>query len=139
MHELAFGITSHNYYFGAVRNPYDSTLITGRSSGGTGAGIAARLCPAGLGTDTGVSVRIPAGALRRGRPATDQRPLPIAGSSDQPHTRHARPMGRTVADVALLDAVETLTAPARRRGSVGCDSASPGILSGKISTRRWRP
>ncbi|HKN55588.1 MAG TPA: amidase family protein, partial [Amycolatopsis sp.] len=52
MHELAFGITSHNYHFGAVHNPYDATLIPGGSSGGTGAGIAARLCPAGVGTDT---------------------------------------------------------------------------------------
>src|SRR5437667_9218530 len=114
MHELAFGITSHNYHFGAVHNPYDATLIPGGSSGGTGAGIAARLCPAGVGTDTGGSVRIPAAlcgvvGLRptKGRYSIT-RIVPISHTRDTPG-----PMGRTVADVALLDAVETLTTPAR--------------------------
>src|SRR3954469_17388247 len=58
MHELAFGITSNNAAFGAVRNPYDKTRIPGGSSGGNGSAIAARLVPAGIGTDTGGSVRI---------------------------------------------------------------------------------
>ncbi|PYM84429.1 MAG: indoleacetamide hydrolase [Candidatus Rokuibacteriota bacterium] len=114
MHELAFGITSHNYHFGAVHNPYDATLIPGGSSGGTGAGIAARLCPAGVGTDTGGSVRIPAAlcgvvGLRptKGRYSIT-RIVPISHTRDTPG-----PMGRTVADVALLDAVETGTTPAR--------------------------
>ena len=120
MHELAFGITSHNYYFGAVRNPYDSTLIPGGSSGGTGAGIAARLCPAGLGTDTGGSVRIPAAlcGVVGLRPTKGR--YPIAGIVPISHTRDTPgPMGRTVADVALLDAVQTRTTlarPARLRG-----------------------
>src|SRR5437016_4353859 len=114
MHELAFGITSHNYHFGAVRNPYDSTLIPGGSSGGTGAGIAARVCPAGLGTDTGGSVRIPAAlcGVVGLRPTKGR--YSIAGIVPISHTRDTPgPMGRTVADVALLDAVETLTTPAR--------------------------
>jgi len=114
MHELAFGITSHNYFFGAVHNPYDPAMIPGGSSGGTGAGIAARICPAGLGTDTGGSVRIPAalcGAVglrpTKGRYSIT-RIVPISHTRDTPG-----PMGRTVADVALLDAVETGTAVAR--------------------------
>jgi len=120
MHELAFGITSHNYHFGAVHNPYDPTMIPGGSSGGTGAGIAARICPAGLGTDTGGSVRIPAAlcgiaGLRptKGRYSIE-RIVPISHTRDTPG-----PMGRTVEDVALLDAVETATPlaqPARLRG-----------------------
>src|SRR5438874_2605158 len=44
-----------------TRNPYDRTRIAGGSSSGTGAAIAARLAPGGLGSDTGGSVRIPAG------------------------------------------------------------------------------
>src|SRR5262249_612169 len=60
MHELAFGITSNNAAFGAVHNPYDRSMIAGGSSGGTAAAIAGRLCPIGLGSDTGGSVRIPA-------------------------------------------------------------------------------
>ena len=60
MHELAYGITNNNGAFGVVHNPYSPLLIPGGSSGGNGAAIAARLCAAGIGTDTGGSVRIPA-------------------------------------------------------------------------------
>jgi indoleacetamide hydrolase len=60
MQELAFGPTSNNAAFGPVHNPYDRARIPGGSSGGTGAAVAARLAPAGLGTDTGGSVRVPA-------------------------------------------------------------------------------
>lgn len=60
MQELAFGPTSNNAAFGPVRNPYDRSRIPGGSSGGTAALVAARLAPAGLGTDTGGSVRVPA-------------------------------------------------------------------------------
>ncbi|HYD04193.1 MAG TPA: amidase family protein, partial [Reyranella sp.] len=60
MHELAFGVTSNNPRFGAVRNPYDLQMIPGGSSGGNAAAVAARLTPAGVGTDTGGSTRIPA-------------------------------------------------------------------------------
>ncbi len=117
MHELAFGITSTNLasFAGPVKNPYDKTRITGGSSGGTAAAIAARIAPSGLGTDTGASTRLPAalcgivglrpsvgngGAQRR---YTDTNAVvPIS------HTRDTvGPMGRTVADVALLDAVIT--------------------------------
>jgi len=59
LHEASFGITSNNPHYGAVRNPYDRDRIPGGSSGGTGAAVSARLCSAGLGTDTGGSVRIP--------------------------------------------------------------------------------
>ena len=113
MHELAFGITSTNLasFAGPVKNPYDLTRITGGSSGGTAAAIAARIVPSGLGTDTGASTRLPAalcgivglrpsvgngGAQRR---YTDTNAVvPIS------HTRDTvGPMGRTVAEVALLD------------------------------------
>jgi len=113
MHELAFGISGYNEGFHAaagigVRNPYDRARFPGGSSSGTGVAIAARLAPAGLGSDTGGSVRIPA-AMTGGaglRPTlgryADEGITPIA------HTRDtAGPMARTVADVALLDAVIT--------------------------------
>jgi Asp-tRNA(Asn)/Glu-tRNA(Gln) amidotransferase A subunit family amidase len=60
MHEFAFGITSNNPHFGPVRNPHDPTRIAGGSSGGSAAAVAAGLCPAAIGTDTGGSIRIPA-------------------------------------------------------------------------------
>ncbi|MEF7614586.1 indoleacetamide hydrolase [Aquincola sp. MAHUQ-54] len=117
LHELAFGITSTNLspFAGPVHNPYDRSRIPGGSSGGTAAAIAARIATAGLGTDTGGSTRVPAalcgiaglrpsvgngGAQRRYH--DDGAVVPIS------HTRDTvGPMGRTVADVALLDAVIT--------------------------------
>jgi mandelamide amidase len=119
MHELAFGITSTNLspFAGPVKNPYDRTRIPGGSSGGTAAAIAARICTAGLGTDTGGSTRIPAaltgtvglrpsvgnGGVQR-RYHDENAVVPIS------HTRDTvGPMGRSVADVALLDSVITAT------------------------------
>ncbi|RKP45583.1 indoleacetamide hydrolase [Trinickia fusca] len=113
MHELAVGITSTNLspHARPVRNPYDRTRIPGGSSGGTAAAIAARIVPAGLGTDTGGSVRIPAaltgiaglrpsvgngGAERRYH--DPQAVVPISRTRDT-----VGPMARTVSDVALLD------------------------------------
>jgi mandelamide amidase len=59
LHELAFGVTSNNGYYGPVRNPYDPTRVAGGSSGGTASAISAGMTPAGIGTDTGGSTRIP--------------------------------------------------------------------------------
>jgi len=60
MAELAWGATTQNVTYGACRNPWDTDRIPGGSSGGSGAALAARLCEAALGTDTGASVRVPA-------------------------------------------------------------------------------
>lgn len=129
LHELAFGITSTNLspFAGPVHNPYDTTRIPGGSSGGTAAAIAARICVAGLGTDTGGSTRVPAalcgiaglrpsvgngGAERRYH--DENAVVPIS------HTRDTvGPLGRTVADLAWLDAAITgaaVPAPATLAG-----------------------
>jgi mandelamide amidase len=108
MHEMALGITSNNEAFGAVRNPYNPALISGGSSGGNGAAIAARMCAAGLGTDTGGFVRIPAAlcGILGLRPTIGR--YPGKGIVPLSHTRDtAGPMARTVADLALLDSVVT--------------------------------
>ncbi|WP_299478610.1 indoleacetamide hydrolase [uncultured Roseibium sp.] len=108
LHELAFGITSNNAAFGAVANAYDPARFAGGSSGGTGAAIGARLAPAGLGTDTGGSVRIPAAlnGVAGLRPTVGRYPaggiIPISATRDT-----AGPLARTIADLALLDAVIT--------------------------------
>jgi len=115
MHELAFGITSNNGAFGPVRNPYDTSRIPGGSSGGNAAGVAARFAPAGIGTDTGGSTRIPAALCGvvgfrptvgryagTGTLAGVREVVPIAHTRDTPG-----PIARSAADVALLDAVIT--------------------------------
>lgn len=125
LHELAFGSTNTNFTLGVdtsgaaskpARNPYNTACIPGGSSGGTAIAIAARFAPCGLGTDTGGSTRVPAAlcgivglrpsvgdGVGKGRRYTDTNAvIPIS------HTRDTiGPMGRTVADVALLDAVIT--------------------------------
>jgi mandelamide amidase len=120
LHELAFGITSTNLspFAGPVKNPYDRTRIPGGSSGGTAVAIATRVVPSGLGTDTGGSTRVPAAlcgivGLRPsvGNGGADRR-YDGAGVVPISHTRDTvGPMGRTVADVALLDAVITRASP----------------------------
>jgi len=60
MHELALGSTGSGSAFGAVLNPYNPLLFPGGSSAGTAVAVAARLAPAGLGSDTAGSVRMPA-------------------------------------------------------------------------------
>jgi Asp-tRNA(Asn)/Glu-tRNA(Gln) amidotransferase A subunit family amidase len=109
MHELAFGISGYNPAFKSgvevgVRNAYDLSKSAGGSSSGTGAALGARVVLAGLGTDTGGSVRIPCAfngcaALRPtvGR-YSQQGIVPIS------HTRDtAGPMALAMADVELLD------------------------------------
>ena len=59
-HELGGGVTTINPFFGTTRNPVDTTRIPGGSSGGSAAAVAAHLCTAATGSDTGGSVRIPA-------------------------------------------------------------------------------
>ena len=117
MHELSFGITSNNATFGAPRNPYDPAMIPGGSSGGTAAAIAARLTPAGIGTDTGGSVRIPASlcGVWGLRPTTRRWPqagiVPISYTRDTPG-----PLARNIEDLVALDAMVTgETAPLQLR------------------------
>jgi mandelamide amidase len=106
MHELALGITSSPSAFGPVHNPYDQRLIAGGSSGGTAAAIAAGIVPAGLGSDTGGSIRIPASlcGICGLRPTVGRYPtdgvMPISFTRDV-----VGPMARSVVDLALLDAV----------------------------------
>jgi indoleacetamide hydrolase len=116
MHELALGATSTNFtpFASIVKNPYDTTRIPGGSSGGTAAAIGARISPAGLGSDTGASVRVPAAftGIAGLRPSVGnggaERRYSTSGVLPLSHTLDTvGPMARTVADVALLDAVMT--------------------------------
>ena len=107
MHELAFGATSRNEAFGHVINPAAPDRIPGGSSGGSGAAVAADLCVAAIGTDTGGSVRLPASlcGVSGFRPtfgAVSNRGVqPVSWSLDT-----VGPLARSVADLrAVLEAI----------------------------------
>ena len=108
LHELSFGWTSSNMFYGPVRNPWDVSRIAGGSSGGTAAAVAVGMAPLGVAEDTQGSIRVPAAlcGIAGFRPTTDRYPndgcAPITRLFDQvgPHARH-------VADLALFDAVIT--------------------------------
>jgi aspartyl-tRNA(Asn)/glutamyl-tRNA(Gln) amidotransferase subunit A len=101
-HEYAYGVTTP-----PTRNPWSLDRIPGGSSGGTGAAIAAGVSPAGLGTDTGGSIRIPAALCG----VTGHKPtfglVSRSGVSALSSTLdHTGPLGRTVDDtVALLEVI----------------------------------
>ncbi len=59
-HEVALGTTGDRSYFGAVRNPYNTTRMAGGSSSGSAAAVAACLSYGAIGTDAGGSIRLPA-------------------------------------------------------------------------------
>ena len=106
MHELAYGITSNNAAFGPVHNGRQFDYMAGGSSGGTASAVALGIVDAGIGTDTGGSVRIPAAlnGLVGFRPTTGR--YPNSGITMISNTRDtAGPITRSVADAALLDAV----------------------------------
>ncbi|MGH9667269.1 MAG: amidase, partial [Bryobacteraceae bacterium] len=101
-HELAYGITSTNPHYGAVRNPWDTERIPGGSSGGSGAAVAAGIVPMATGSDTGGSIRVPAAFCGTvGLKPTYGRvsrygALPLAFTLD-----HIGPLTQTVRDAAV--------------------------------------
>jgi aspartyl-tRNA(Asn)/glutamyl-tRNA(Gln) amidotransferase subunit A len=118
--EFAIGGPSFDLPFPPARNPWNLDHNTGGSSSGSGAGLAAGLFPAALGTDTGGSVRNPASAcgivgLKPTYGRISRRGVfPLAFTLD-----HVGPMARRAADVALL-----------MRAVAGHDPADPGSRPG---------
>ena len=102
-HEFAYGPTGDRSFFGPTRNPHDMARITGGSSGGSGAAVAAGLVYGALGSDTGGSIRIPSALCGTvGMKPTFGRVskhgvFPLSWSLD-----HVGPMTRTVEDNALM-------------------------------------
>jgi aspartyl-tRNA(Asn)/glutamyl-tRNA(Gln) amidotransferase subunit A len=103
MAELALGASGRNEHFGHCRNPWNPDHITGGSSSGSGALVAARGAFAAIGTDTGGSVRLPSAICGiTGLKPTQTRVsrhgiMPLSYSLD-----NAGPMARTAADCARM-------------------------------------
>jgi aspartyl-tRNA(Asn)/glutamyl-tRNA(Gln) amidotransferase subunit A len=103
MAEFAFGPTGHNHHDGPCRNPWNTAHVTGGSSSGAGASVAARAGFAALGSDTGGSVRLPAAICGiTGLKVTYGRisragAMPLSFSMDT-----IGPLARSAADCAVL-------------------------------------
>jgi aspartyl-tRNA(Asn)/glutamyl-tRNA(Gln) amidotransferase subunit A len=103
LHEFAFGGSGVISNLGPVRNPCNPAYITGGSSSGSAAAVAARFCYAAIGTDTSGSIRLPAACCgvvglkpTYGR-VSARGVIPLSWSYD-----HVGPLARTVRDAAML-------------------------------------
>jgi len=118
MSEFAQSPTGHNKTFGNCRNPWDGSHITGGSSSGSGAAVAARMSYAALGSDTGGSIRLPAAACGvTGIKPTQTRVsrygvMPLSFSHDNvgPLARTARDCARILSVIAGHDANDLTSA-----------------------------
>lgn len=109
--EFGYSGVGHNPLFPSPRNPWDLNKTPGGSSAGSGAALAARMCPIALGSDGGGSVRIPAahcgvyglkasmGRVPLWPGCRDER---YPGVSSWESLEHIGPMTRTVRDAALM-------------------------------------
>jgi len=103
MHEFAFGATGLNRHYGGTHNPWGLDRMSGGSSSGSGAAVAAGMTLGALGTDTGGSIRIPSSlcgvtGLKPTYGRVSRRGVvPLSWSLD-----HVGPLARTAADAALI-------------------------------------
>ena len=103
MAEFAAGPTGHNVHHGHCRNPWDQTRVTGGSSSGSGASVAARMVYGALGSDTGGSIRLPAAACGVvGMKATYGRVSRAGAVARSWSLDHVGPLTRTVRDNARM-------------------------------------
>jgi len=129
MHEGALGATNDNPHFGRAINPHRAGFTPGGSSGGSGVAVAAGLCAAALGTDTGGSVRLPAAycgvvGLKPSYGLVSTRGVvPLSYRLD-----HVGPLTRTVEDAALM-----LGAMAGR--DPDCPESRPGAPPPDVAAR----
>jgi aspartyl-tRNA(Asn)/glutamyl-tRNA(Gln) amidotransferase subunit A len=128
MAEFAYGPTGHNSHLGPARNPWDLSRITGGSSSGSGAAVAARLVHAALGSDTGGSIRLPAhfcgitGFKPTNGRVSRANALPLSFTLDC-----VGPLARTAEDCALITAVIA--------GSDPLDPTTAGAWNAKAAKR----
>lgn len=136
LHEFAYGFSSENPWFGPIRNPWDPGTSPGGSSGGSAVAVAAGLVPAGIGTDTGGSVRVPAAMtgifglkVTYGRVPTSG-VFPLAPSLDT-----VGPLARDVTTLDLLyRAISMEKVPASPRKVLGLRIGVPTLWNSFVHT-----
>lgn len=119
MAEFAQNPTGHNAHFGDCHNPWNLPYCTGGSSSGSGAGVAARFFAAALGSDTGGSIRLPAGicgvtgikGTQTRVPRTGAMPLSFSMDNVGPLARTARDVARIMTVIAGADGIDMTAAP----------------------------
>ncbi|MDE3108753.1 MAG: amidase [Acidobacteriota bacterium] len=103
MHEFAYGITSENPHYGPVHNPWALERISGGSSGGSAAAVAAGMCFAATGTDTGGSIRVPASLCGVVGLKPTYGLVSVAGTVPlAPGFDHVGPLARSVTDACIV-------------------------------------
>ena len=103
MHELALGATGENIWTGDVKNPFDPERQAGGSSSGSAVAVATGIAVAAIGSDTGGSIRIPAGfcGVVGFKPSFGA--IPLSGALYlSPSFDHAGPITRCVDDARIL-------------------------------------
>ena len=152
MDEYAYGFTTENTHYGPTRNPHDLARLSGGSSGGSAAAVAAGQVPLTLGSDTNGSIRVPASlcgtfALK---PTYGRLPrlgtYPFAASFD-----HLGPFARSVEDLAIAyDAMQGAAPddpacaqrplePTHEGLARGADGLRVAVLEGWFSTMALAP
>ncbi len=103
LHEIALGVTGINPHYGVVKNPWDTSRISGGSSSGSAVAVSLGMCLAAIGTDTGGSIRIPSSLCgvvglkpTYGRVSL-KGVIPLSWNLD-----HVGPITRTVEDAAIM-------------------------------------
>lgn len=143
MDEYAYGFTTENTHYGPTRNPHDLTRLSGGSSGGSAAAVAAGQVPLTLGSDTNGSIRVPASlcGVFGLKPSFGRLPrtrtYPFVASLD-----HLGPFARSAMDLALAydvmqghDAADPACAsrgiePTVGKLDLGADGLRIGVLGG---------
>ncbi|MHC2619929.1 Asp-tRNA(Asn)/Glu-tRNA(Gln) amidotransferase A subunit family amidase [Bradyrhizobium huanghuaihaiense] len=120
--EMSYGLTGHNARYGQVKNPYARDRVSGGSSSGSAAAVAAGLVPASLGGDTVGSIRVPASfcGVVGFKPTTGR--WPRDGVAPISHTLDTTgAFARSVEDCILLDQVMTGEQAAAQSSNGGYD------------------
>ena len=145
LHEFAFGTTSEESAFGAVKHPRDLSRSAGGSSGGAAVALLEGMCFGSIGTDTGGSIRIPSAVcgIVGLKPAYGELScegvVPLSTTLD-----HIGPMARSVVDAAIMFAVlkgGAVETDSRSRFVFGvperyfCDRLHPDVRAALARTR----